>query len=223
MVLRQIKRLFHQATLGDQNYRYLFKPGPEDEYVSIDCETTGLDRRRDEIITIAAVKIRGSRILSSEAFRAVVRPRVAINTEAIKVHGLREVDVAHGRTIEQILPELLQFIGGRPLVGYYIDFDVAMLNRQVLQLIGIELPNPRIEVSGLYYERKFGDAPPGTHIDLSFAQILEDLKLPLLNQHDAFADAMMTAMIYVNLKDLKARNIRIPRPRHKGMGEIHGG
>jgi DNA polymerase III subunit epsilon len=222
-MLRRFKRLFHQATLGDQSYRFLFAPGPDGECVSIDCETTGLDRRRDEIISIAAVKIRGNRILTSEAFRAVVRPRVAIGAEAIKVHGLREVDVAHGRPIEQILPELLQFIGGRPLVGYYIDFDIAMLDRQVLQLIGIALPNPRVEVSGLYYERKYGDAPPGTQIDLSFARILEDLKLPLLNQHDAFADAMMTAMIYVSLKDMATRDIRIARPRHQGMDQIHGG
>ena len=92
----------------------------------------------------------------------MVRPRVAINAAAIKVHGLLEADVADARPMSDILPELLRFIGGRPLVGYYIDFDVEMLEKHVLELIGIQLPNPRIEVSGLYYERKYGDAPPGT-------------------------------------------------------------
>ena len=41
--------------------------------------------------------------------------------------------------------------------------------------MGIELPNDRIEVSRLYYERKYGGAPPNTSIDLSFAAILRDL------------------------------------------------
>jgi len=91
-----------------------------------------------------------------------------------------------------------------------------MLNKSILILIGIELPNPRIEVSKLYYERKYGDAPPNTTIDLSFAAILEDLGIPRLAQHDAFNDAVMSAMMYVALRDLKDRGVRIARPRTRG-------
>ncbi len=125
--------------------------------------------------------------------------------------------------MSEVLPELLRFIGGRPLVGYYIDFDLAMLNKHVAELIGIELPNPTVEVSGIYYDLKYGDAPPGTQIDLKFASMLTDMKLPLFNQHDAFSDALMTAMIYVGLKDWKARGVRIARPRIRPNQDYHGG
>lgn len=222
MALRWLMRKMDQATLRDKSYRFLFEPGPADEVVSVDCETTGLDPRRDEIISVAAIRIRADRILASETFQAVARPRVAIAAAAIKVHGLREIDVCNARPMGEILPDLLQFIGGRPLVGYYIDFDIAMLNNHVAEFLGIQLPNPRIEVSGMYYDRKYGDAPPGTQIDLTFANILRDLKLPLFNQHDAFSDALMTAMIYVNLKDYKARDIRIARPRIGASQDFHG-
>ena len=47
-----------------------------------------------------------------------------------------------------------------------------MLNRHVRQLLGVALPNPQIEVSGIYYDRKYGDAPPGTAVDLTFKAIL---------------------------------------------------
>jgi DNA polymerase-3 subunit epsilon len=191
----------------------MFRPGPVDEVVAFDCETTGLDWRRDDIITIAAVRIRGNRILTSERFEAVVRPEARMREEAIKVHLLREADVEVGERIETIIPRFLHFIGGRPLVGYYIEFDVRMVNKSLRKLIGIELPNPLIEVSTLYYDRKYGDAPPGTVIDLSFLAILRDLDLPALDQHDAFNDALMTAMMYLKLRDLKLRGIRIPRSR----------
>lgn len=213
MIPRAIKRLFHQASIGDQSYRFMFKPGPPGEVVAFDCETTGLDVRRDDIITIAAVRIRGNRILTSERFEAVVRPEARMNINAIKVHRLREMDVAAGTRIQRIIPEFLHFVGGRPLVGYYIDFDVRMVDKDLLGLIGIELPNTLIEVSRLYYERKYGDAPPGTVIDLSFAAILRDLDLPVLDQHDAFNDALMTAMMYVRLRDMHQRGVRIPRHR----------
>jgi DNA polymerase-3 subunit epsilon len=221
-VVRWLMRQMDRATLSDRSYLFLFEPGPPDEVVSIDCETTGLDPNRDEIISVAAIKIRGDRILASETFEAVVRPRVAIAAAAIKVHGLREIDVASARPMQEIMPDLLHFIGGRPLVGYYIDFDIAMLNNHVAELLGIQLPNPRVEVSGMYYERKYGDAPPGTQIDLTFANILRDLKLPLFNQHDAFSDALMTAMIYVSLKDYKTRDVRIGRARMRSASDNPG-
>ena len=213
MIPRAIKRLFHQASIGDQSYRFLFKPGPADEVVAIDCETTGLNRRTDEIISIAAIKIRGNRILTSERFEATVRPDVSLGVEGIKVHRLREADVAQSPFIRKVLPGLLHFIGGRPLVGYYVDFDFAMLDKYILPHIQIELPNRRIEVSKLYFERKYADAPPNTVVDLSFASMLRDLDVPPLAQHDAFNDALMTAMMYVVLRDLKERGVRIARTR----------
>jgi DNA polymerase-3 subunit epsilon len=208
-----LKRRLQQYLLRDPAYRFLFEPPPPGEAVAIDCETTGLSVRKDDIIAVAAVRIRGARILASEGFAATVRPSVKMKTDAIRVHRLREQDVAGGRTMREVLPELMSFIGSRPLVGYYLEFDVAMLNKHARRMLGIELPNPQIDVSGHYYERKYGDAPPGTQVDLRFVSILTDLGLPALDQHDAYSDALMTAMMYLTLEDLRARDGRIPRQR----------
>ena len=74
MFPRVLKRLFHQVTLSDQSFRFMFDPGPEDEFVAIDCETTGLNVRTDDVIAIAAIKICGNHILTSDHFEAIVRP-----------------------------------------------------------------------------------------------------------------------------------------------------
>ena len=210
-----LKRRLDRRLLRNGEYRFLFEPPPPAEAVAIDCETTGLNRRQDDIVAVAAIRIRGARILASERFEAKVKPSVRLHPDAIKTHRLREQDVAAEPTIAEVLPALLRFIGSRPLVGYYLEFDVAMLNRHVRKMLGIELPNERIEVSGAYYQRKYGDAPPGTHVDLSFGAILADLGLPALDQHDAASDALMTAMMHLALEDMKARDIRIPRARAK--------
>jgi hypothetical protein len=62
---------------------------------------------------------------------------------------------------------------------------------------------------------KDSDAPPNTTIDLSFAAILKDLGVPPLPQHDAVNDALMSAMMYPTLCDLKERDVRIARPRRE--------
>jgi DNA polymerase-3 subunit epsilon len=208
-----IRRQFYLGTLGDQAYRCLYAPGPAGEVVALDCETTGLNPRVDEVVAVAAVRIQGNRILLSERYEAVVRPETMPAVAAIKVHRLRERDLEHGRPIREVLPELLRFIAGRPIVGYYIDFDIRMLDKHILRQIETKLPNPQIEISRLYYDRKYGNAPPGTVLDLSFAAILADLGIPPLEQHDALNDALMSAMMSLQLRDLQARGIRIPRPR----------
>jgi DNA polymerase-3 subunit epsilon len=202
----------------DPAYRFLFEPAPAGEAVAIDCETTGLDRRKDDIVSIAAIPLRDNRIFTSQRFVATIRPGARMNPDAIKVHRLREADVRGGRSMADVLPRLLRFIGSRPLVGYYLEFDIAMLNKHVRTLLGFRLPNRRIETSELYYERKYGDAPPGTQIDLTLAAMIRDLKLPLIDQHDAYSDALMTAIAFITLRDLKARGSRIPRERSAGYG-----
>jgi DNA polymerase III subunit epsilon len=212
-----LRRQFWRASLADHAYRFLFEPGPEGEAVSLDCETTGLDPRTDDVVAVAAVRIQGNRILLSGRFEALVRPEDSQpGAESIKVHGLRRRDVAEARPMRSLLPELLRFIGGRPLVGYYIDFDVAMLDRHAINLIQTRLPNPRIEVSSLYYERKYGDAPPGTVLDLRFASILADLRIPPLPQHDALNDALMAGMAYLALRDMKRRGAQTRHDRGPG-------
>lgn len=211
---RFLRNLFYRAALGNPAYRFLFAPGPLDEAVAIDCETTGLNPRRDEVIAVAAIKIQGRRILTSEAFRVVVRAESAPSAASIRVHQLRAREVAQGREMHTVIPELLHFIGGRPIIGYYVDFDVAMLDKYVLPYIQAKLPNPRIEVSAIYYALKYRGAPPGTVHDLRFASMLSDLGLPTLDQHDAFNDALMTAMMYLQLRDMQERGIRIGHSRN---------
>ncbi|WP_456485657.1 hypothetical protein [Hydrogenimonas sp.] len=90
------------------------------------------------------------------------------------------------------------------MVGYYLEFDVAMLNKYARRLLGIALPNRQIEVSAIYYDKKIGTIPQG-HVDLRFDTILSDLDIPRLGKHDALNDAIMTAMIFLKLKHWKKR------------------
>jgi DNA polymerase-3 subunit epsilon len=207
----QIGRLINRIALSDRNYRFLFEAEPGNEAVSLDCETTGFDHWVDEIVSVAAIRIVGRRIEASTAFRALVKPDSAIRPASIKVHQLREIDVAGSRPMAEVLPDLLHFIGSRPLVGYWIDFDVRMLDKYLLAMINTRLPNRRIDVSKLYYDRKFGSAPPGTPIDLRYATILSDLALPARAQHDAFEDALGAAESYLVLEDMRERGVRLPR------------
>ena len=210
-MLEGLQRAWWRHRLKDASFAHLGAPYDGDELVSIDCETTGLDVRRDQILSIGAIKLKGDTILTSQRLDFLVRPKQPVSERTILIHHIRPIDLQGAVPVDDGIRRVLEFIGPRPLVGYYLDFDVAMLDKYILPIVGIELPNRRIEVSRLYYDRKYGDAPPNTSIDLSFAAILRDLDIPALAQHDAFDDALMTAMMFVQLRDLAERGVRIPR------------
>ena len=202
-----LKREWLLYHLGDPAFRFMFDPPPANEWVALDCETTGLNVRSDEIISIAAVRIVGNRIMTSERLELLVRPERRVSGDSVRIHRLRERDVAEGLPIDEALKRLMHFIGSRPLVGYYLEFDVAMLNRALFPMLGQGLPQPKIEVSGLYYDYKFRQLPAHQRqdnpiIDLRFVTLLNDLGLPLRDAHDALNDAVMAALAFIKLRQL---------------------
>ncbi len=192
-------RGWNRRGLLDANYEWLFDVYDGDEVVVFDTETTGLNTRKDAVLSIGAVKIKGDKILTSQSFEVFLKPSKEISVESIKIHHIRPCDLEHALEPLEGVKKFLEFIENRPLVGYYLEFDMAMINRLIKPWLGITLPNKQIEVSGLYFDKKIALIPQG-NIDLRFDTILHDLKIPRMGQHNALNDAIMTAMVYIKLK-----------------------
>ena len=201
-----LKRAWMLWHLADQRLRFLYDAPPPNEWVSVDCETTGLDTRRDEIISIGAVRIVGDRVMTSEALSLLVKPSKAFRADSVRIHRLREQDVAQGLEPEEAMRQLLAFIGSRPLVGYFLEFDVAMINRVLFPMLGVALPQPMIEVSALYHGYKVSQLhghEQDRQIDLRFDTLMAELELPRRDAHDALNDAVMAALAFIKLRHLQ--------------------
>jgi len=205
-MFRKIKNHINKRKLKNDKYLHLFDKPLCNEYVCFDCETTGLDKVNDDIISIGAVIIKNNTIVSSKKFVKFIKPETALQSEAIKVHHIRECDLENGCEITDVIEEFLDFIGNRVLVGYYLEFDIAMVNKYLKKHIGITLPNKTHEVSAIYYDYKMEAIPQG-NIDLRFDTIMKDLKIPFMGKHDAFNDAVMTSMMFIKLKNMPKVNI----------------
>ncbi len=190
---------WNRKHLKDEKFAFLFEVSDSDEIVVFDCETTGLNPKKDEIISIGAVKVKGNKILTNEALHLFVEQKKQINHESITIHQIRHCDLENAIPVEEAIETFLHYIGSRTLVGYYLEFDVAMINKYIKPMFGITLPNKKKEVSAIYFDKKIASIPQG-NIDLKFDTILEDLALPKLQAHDALNDAVMTAMIYLKLQ-----------------------
>jgi DNA polymerase-3 subunit epsilon len=195
-----LKKKWNHKNLKDERFSFLFDEKHTDEMVIFDCETTGLNPKTDEIISIGAVKIKGNKILTDEAIHIYIDQDKEIDHKSITIHQIRNCDLHGAVPLKEAIEKFLYYIGNRPLAGYYLEFDVAMVNKYIKPMYGMTLPNEQEEVSAIYYDKKIPTIPQG-NIDLRFDTILEDLGLPKLQAHDALNDAVMTALIYLKLKN----------------------
>ncbi len=197
-IWQNFKKERNFAKLTDNDFKFLFKECENDEYIVFDTETTGLDTKNDEILSIGAVKIKGNKILTSQTFEVYLKNSKEISSKSIEIHGIRPCDLDNARDSSEAIIEFLNFIGSRTLVGYYLEFDVAMINKYIKPMIGITLPNKMIEVSEIYYDKQISIIPQG-NIDLRFDTILKKYDIPNMGVHNAVNDAVMTAMIFLKL------------------------
>ena len=96
--------------------------------------------------------------------------------------------------------QFLDFVGGRPVVGYFLEYDVAMVNKFLKPMLGIKLPNKQIEVSSIYYRQEVQKKFYDSYVDMRMAPMIQKLGIPDLPRHDALNDSINVAMMYLALQ-----------------------
>lgn len=210
----------HPMLIINQGYFEDFvqtKPLAEYTFVVCDTELTGLNKRKDEIISIGAVKIIDLKIELTETFHQYIRPLRLKHTASTLVHRITPEQLRSMPSIDEVLPEFIQFCGDALLVGHHVSLDMSFLNKATKEVLGGTISNPSVDTMRLamgYKEAMFMD--DYGHSNLSVSYNLNDLthefKLPKFKPHDALEDALQTAYLFLFLvKKMKSGGIRTLR------------
>ena len=96
------------------------------DYVILDLETTGLSSDADEIIEIGVIKM--LRHEAVDTFSALVLTEQSIPGEVSAMTGIDDQMISEaGMPLDNVLTELISFLGELPIVGHNIDFDKRFL------------------------------------------------------------------------------------------------
>jgi DNA polymerase III subunit epsilon len=163
----------------------------------VDLETTGLDPRREGVISFAAVPVEGGRIVVGETVTGLVRPAAPPPPPSIEVHGLRAQDLAAAAPPPGALEPLVRAMRDRILVAHVAGIERAFL-RPHLRLPERWLPRRAVDTALLWrllgIHRGEGDPGP-----CSLAELAASLGLPAHRPHDAEGDALTTAQAFLAL------------------------
>ena len=197
-------------------------------FVCIDSESTGLDPKRDSIISLAGVGVQNGEICLWDQF-SVILP-VAYNTSSVTVHGITREEAASGVEAPVALRRFLEWLGDGVIVGHHIRHDVTLLNTALHKLFSIELCNVVIDTMEAFLAvRKAGGfrvtgEPEGHSLDA----LCDYFQIVPHDRHTALGDAFLTAHILLrvlkeagkraqwNLKDLDAWHADAPIPEKEG-------
>ena len=170
----------------------LFQDHPQ--IVVLDLETTGLDHRTERIIEIGAVKMQGDEVIDS--FSALVKPDVPVRQSSYQIHHISDEMLENAPSIEEVLPQTLEFIGASPIVAHNAIFDYSFINEACKRLLGERFRNVRIDT----YEMFRVVFPEEVSHGLS--ALLARFGFPSHVEHRALDDAQNLALVYPKLRDL---------------------
>lgn len=196
----QLKSLWQKDQLQRPELASMFEPPLADQWVAIDCEMTGLNAKKHHILSVAAIHINGNMLDTGNGLHLVCSPPAMPERDTIVIHGLRTTDVAHGMSYDEMLALLLPFIGTRPIVGFCPQIDIAFLNPLIKQYMGMVLPNQVLDVRYLYAQQMGDSNPKVPKSSQQLSKILAHYNIPEIGSHDAYNDAVMTAMAFLHVR-----------------------
>jgi DNA polymerase III subunit epsilon len=172
-------------------------PWREGHYVVVDLETTGLDPRRDEIVSFAAIPIDNARVIVGGTRATTVRPTRMPEAETIRIHGLRPADLADAPELPEVLDLMLESLTGRALVAHVAWVERGFL-AAALKRAGLRLAKPVLDTSVLA-RQVLAPEDLGGGQALSLADLVRTLGLPVHSPHVAEGDALTTAQLFLAL------------------------
>ena len=162
-------------------------------HVALDLETTGLDKARDSIIEVGAIKFRGDEVI--DTFQTFVNPGRAIPEFVQRLTGISPSQVKRAPTFNALAGRLQDFVGDHPIVGHNVSFDREFLDRH-----GLPLNNAAYDTWDL--ASAFLPRSP----QYSLAYLSRYLQVEHDNPHRALGDATATYLVFIKLLRL-AQNL----------------
>lgn len=182
------------------------RPEPR-RLLALDLETTGSDAAA-EVLEIGTVPVVDGVIRIGEVHRTLVRPAERSAVEGIGAHHLRPSDVADAPSLPEVLPDLLDRIAAADaLLVHHAPLDVRVL-RRACAATGLRWPKPRvIDTVELIdrVRRRQRDTGAGRRLPRGLGAARAALGLPPHQAHEAVADAIATAELYLALRARLAR------------------
>lgn len=182
-------------------------PWTQLDLLAVDLETTGLDPRRDHLLSVGWVPVRGGEVVLGEAREVTVRPPSGVEVgDSATVHGLTDDALAAAPEPSAALVELLAALRGHVLLAHHATIELDFISAAVRREWGCGVPLTAVDTLRLQHRLvadEQGEARPGS---LRLDAARRHFHLPRYGAHRASTDAIAAAeLLLAQAGELEAR------------------
>lgn len=171
------------------------------EYVAFDTELTGLDTKRDSIISIGAVKLRGGSVFPGKSFYRLVQPESELRADSVVVHELVHSDLEGAARASDVLIEFLDFVGDAVLLGHFVHIDLGFTRQAMKRIFGVGFRRAAVDTSTLHdwlvdNHPEFANHHGGISVKKDLFTTATRYGIAVDRAHDALFDAFVSAQLF---------------------------
>lgn len=166
----------------------------DSDFVVLDIETTGLNPKRDHIISLGAVRISQLTIRPAHALAQIWQSPTSVGNSAL-VHGITDEQLLAGTVPEDALAEFLTFAQGAQLVAHHAAIEQQFLRKACLEYHGKPYSLPFIDTLALEKQLVARRQSLLNHDAYQLTACLQRHRLPPIKAHQAFEDAFGAAYL----------------------------
>jgi len=167
------------------------------EFLALDFETTGLDEKKDAILTIGCTVIKNCRVQLRHNSHQLIKINKEIPEKSIVIHKITHDRVNQGAHLHKVMESLLQKIAGRVLLVHFARIERGFLNAACEQIYGHKIPVYFIDTFEIERRRLQNIQPEVAPNLLRLFNIRERYGLPRYHAHSALEDAIATAELFL--------------------------
>ena len=167
-------------------------PLSEDLFVCIDCESTGLDPRKDRIIEVAATKFTFQKTLRS--FESLVDPECDIPKTSQDIHNISREMLIGKPKIREVLPQLLELVGNHVIIGHGIQFDISLIAQEAQRANIPTTIHSNLTIDTLRLARLYGESPVN-----SLERLRQHFNIAAEGAHRAMSDVLVNIEVFKHL------------------------
>ena len=195
---RQLKKRMNNSSLDSarMHYQYLLdhlhQPISTVNLLALDIEMTGLDPKKNQMVSIGIIPIINAQIQPKLAQYKLIKIQGSVGQSAV-IHGVLDNDLKNALSIQEILLWLFKQCEDKALVAHHAPLDLQFLQRALLSTQIHSQPLLAIDTLHIDKERQLRQHQVLETGSLRLNACRSRYNLPIYNAHNALTDALACA------------------------------
>ena len=176
-------------------------------FVVFDTETTGLDIKKDRILSIGCISVIGNTIDVATNFEVYVSQDI-FNEKTVEIHGILKDGNLSKIEEKEAAIKFLEYVKDAVLVAHHAAFDIAMINEVLMRLQLPKLKNKHIDTGVLFKKTSLHKKEDKLY---GLDELCDLFSIKKHDRHTASGDAFITSILFLKIKNnlIKSKNFTL--------------